>query len=69
LLTSGAALLCGANDQIGEIVAEPRWRLATITAAWRLAPAASLRRGQRPGAGRIIAALEEIHNRCQERRA
>jgi hypothetical protein len=44
LLTSGTTLLCGANDQIGEIVAEPwRW-LAVFTTAGRLAPAASLRR-------------------------
>lgn len=43
-MASGAALLCGANDQIREIVAESRWRLAVFTAAWRLAPAASLRR-------------------------
>jgi hypothetical protein len=43
-LTSGAALLGGANDQVGEIVTEPRRRLAVITTAGRFAPAASFRR-------------------------
>jgi hypothetical protein len=41
---SASSLLCSANDQIGEIVTEPRWGLAVVIAAWRFIPAASLRR-------------------------
>jgi len=44
-LSPGAALLRDTNDQIGQIVAKTKWRLAVFTAAWRLTPAASLRRG------------------------
>jgi hypothetical protein len=37
------ALPRGANDQVGQIVAESRWRLAVFAAAWWLRPPDALR--------------------------